>query len=165
MKPLTTTVTLTAANISVPVVALLDSGSAGNFISGTLCRQLNLKISPSPTSYQIHSITGKPLSRRHIRHCVGPLQLSIGILHTEHIHLLVLEESTADVVLGRPWLELHNPNISWRTGEVLKWGDHCFPDCFPALPVPKSPLSKPLLVNATSIESPVEKRSVDVPLD
>ncbi|KAK3563596.1 hypothetical protein QTP86_031829 [Hemibagrus guttatus] len=32
--------------------ALLDSGSAGNFISGTLCRQLRLKITATPKVYQ-----------------------------------------------------------------------------------------------------------------
>ncbi|XP_067230540.1 rhomboid-related protein 3 isoform X1 [Chanodichthys erythropterus] len=165
MKPLTTVVNLTAATASIPVVALLDSGSAGNFISGALCRHLGIKTSPSPISYQVHSITGKPLSRKTIRRVTGPLQLHVGIFHTESIHLLVLEESTADVVLGRPWLELHNPNISWRTGEVLKWGDHCFPGCFPELPIPRSPLSTSLSINATSIESPMEKRSVEVPPD
>ncbi|ROL53865.1 Rab9 effector protein with kelch motifs [Anabarilius grahami] len=65
MKPLTAIVNLTAADISLTVVALLDSGSAGNFISGALCRQLQLKTSPSPTIYQINSITGKPLSHSH----------------------------------------------------------------------------------------------------
>ncbi|XP_048054364.1 uncharacterized protein LOC125273140 [Megalobrama amblycephala] len=62
MKPLTTIVNLTAADTSLTVVVLLDSGSASNFISGALCRQLSLKTSPSPTIYQISSITGKPLS-------------------------------------------------------------------------------------------------------
>ncbi|ROI15675.1 Retrotransposon-derived protein PEG10 [Anabarilius grahami] len=163
MKPLTTVVTLTAVDVSVPVVVLLDSGSAGNFISGSLCRQLKLKTSPSPTIYQFHSITGKPLSRKKISRCVGPLQLRVGILHLEDIHLLVLEDSTADVVLGRPWLEQHSPTISWRTGEILKWGEHCFPGCFSEIPVPKSPRSKDISICTTSIESPIEKRSVDIP--
>ncbi|ROL50210.1 Retrotransposon-derived protein PEG10 [Anabarilius grahami] len=163
MKPLTTFVNLTAADVSIPVVALLDSGSAGNFISGALCRQLKLKTSPSPTIYQIHSITGKPLSRRQVRRCVGPIQLRVGALHLEDIHLLILEESTSDVVLGRPWLEQHNPTISWKTGEILKWGETCFSNCFSELPVPRSPPSKDLSICTTSIESPVEKRSVDIP--
>jgi len=81
----------------------------------------------------------------------------------ENIHSLVLEGSTADVILGRPWLEQHNPIISWKTGEVLKWGDTCFPDCFSALPVPRSPSSNHLPVCTTSIESPIERRSVDIP--
>uniref|UniRef100_A0A9J7XS29 CCHC-type domain-containing protein n=1 Tax=Cyprinus carpio carpio TaxID=630221 RepID=A0A9J7XS29_CYPCA len=146
MKPLTTIVTLTAADISVSVNALLDSGSAGNFISGSLCRQLHLPTTATQSSYQIHSITGRPLSRKWVRRSVGPLQLQIGILHKERIHLLVLEESTADVVLGRPWLEQHNPVLSWKTGEILKWGETCFMDCFPEVPVPSSQLPKPLSV-------------------
>ncbi|ROL50090.1 Retrotransposon-derived protein PEG10 [Anabarilius grahami] len=67
MKPLSTVVNLTAADVSITVVALLDSGSAGNFISGALCRQLRLKTSPSPTVYQINSITGRPLSHKQVR--------------------------------------------------------------------------------------------------
>ncbi|KAK3565306.1 hypothetical protein QTP86_005486 [Hemibagrus guttatus] len=44
--------------------ALLDSGSAWNFISGTLYRQLSLKTTAMPKVYQIHAVTGKPL-RKH----------------------------------------------------------------------------------------------------
>ncbi|ROL42855.1 Retrotransposon-derived protein PEG10 [Anabarilius grahami] len=86
MKPLTTTVTLAAADVSIPVSALLDSGSAGNFISGALCRQLGLKTKNTPSTYQIHSITGKPVSRRHVSRSIGPLQLQVGLLHVEDIH-------------------------------------------------------------------------------
>ncbi|ROL48293.1 Retrotransposon-like protein 1 [Anabarilius grahami] len=94
------------------LVALLDSGSAGNFVSGALCRQLRLKTSPSLTIYQINSITGRPLSRKSVRTVAGPIKLQVGLLHQEELHLLVLEDSTADMVLGRPWLEQHNPTIS-----------------------------------------------------
>ncbi|KAK3520635.1 hypothetical protein QTP70_029419 [Hemibagrus guttatus] len=73
MKPLTTIGKLTAANVSIPVVALLDSGSAGNFISGALCRQLRLKTTATSTAYQIQSITGKPVSQRQdIPACYAP---------------------------------------------------------------------------------------------
>ncbi len=39
MQPLTIMITLIVPNVTIPVHALLDSGSAGNFISGNLCRQ------------------------------------------------------------------------------------------------------------------------------
>ncbi|ROL53441.1 Transposon Tf2-6 polyprotein [Anabarilius grahami] len=162
MKPLSKVVNLTAADVSLTVVALLDSGSAGNFISGALCRQLRLKTSPSPTVYQINSITGRPLSRKHVRRIGGPLKLQVGLLHREDIHLLVLEDSTADVVLGRPWLEQHNPTISWNTGEILKWGETCFSGCISELPEPQIPPSE-LSIGTTSIESPGKKRSIDIP--
>ncbi|KAK3524080.1 hypothetical protein QTP70_018012 [Hemibagrus guttatus] len=69
----------------------------------------------------------------------------------------------ADVILGHPWLEQHNPIISWRTGEILKWGNQCFNDCFPEFPVPSLPSSEEIQVYATSVESPLEKRSTDIP--
>jgi len=81
----------------------------------------------------------------------------------EEIQLLVLEESTSDVILGRPWLEQHNPTISWRTGEILKWGNQCFHGCFPEFPVFSSPSSQEVQVCATTVESPFEKRSTDIP--
>ncbi|ROI96424.1 Retrotransposon-derived protein PEG10 [Anabarilius grahami] len=142
---------------------LIDSGSAGNFISGALCHQLNLKTKNTPTTYQIHSITGRPVSNRRVSRITKPVHLQVGVLHHEDIQLLVLEGSTADVILGRPWLQQHNPILSWNTGEVLKWGETCFPECFFDLPVPKSPHSNVLPVCATSVESPLEKRSVDIP--
>ncbi|KAK3506478.1 hypothetical protein QTP70_001561 [Hemibagrus guttatus] len=70
---------------------------------------------------------------------------------------------TADVILGRPWLEKHNHIISWRTGEILKWGNQCFNDCFPEFPVPSLPKSEEIQVYATSVESPLEKCSTDIP--
>ncbi|KAK3519255.1 hypothetical protein QTP70_023101 [Hemibagrus guttatus] len=163
MKPLTTQGTLTTTHASVSVVALLDSGSAGNFISGILCRQLGFRTKATVTPYQIQSITGKPVSHQQVSRSAGPVLFQVGMLHVEEITLLVLEESMADVILGRPWLEQHNPILSWKTGEVLKWGDTCFLGCFPDLPAPHSPILTPLHVQATSIESPFVNRPLEIP--
>ncbi len=145
------------------LTTLLDSGSVGNFIAGDLCRQLRFPTSITETAYEVQSITGKPLTQRHVRHSVGPLQLQIGQLHQEKLHLLVLEGSTVDIILGRPWLVQHAPHLSWKTGEVLKWGNSCFPHCFPRLPRPLTTVPVQLPIHSTSVESPVEKQSVNVP--
>ncbi|KAK3533096.1 hypothetical protein QTP70_006771 [Hemibagrus guttatus] len=55
---------------------------------------LGLRTKATATPYQIRCIIGKPTT------------------------FLVLEESTADIILGRPWLEQHNPILSWSTGET-----------------------------------------------
>ncbi len=57
----------------------------------------------------------------------------------------------------------HDPHLSWRTGEVLKWDKSCFPHCFPRLPRPLSTVPVQLPVHSTSVESPVEKQSVNIP--
>ncbi|KAK3528500.1 hypothetical protein QTP70_000474 [Hemibagrus guttatus] len=136
------------------------------WVSWELHLRSPLPPAPTPTIttlkiYQIHAVTGKPL--RQVRYSVGPLQLQINVLLMEEIQLLVLEDSTADVILGHPWLEQHNPIISWRTGEILKWGNQCFNDCFPEFPIPSIPKSEKVQVYTTSVESPLEKRSTDIP--
>ncbi len=163
MSPLTLVVTLITPHITLPVHALLDSGSAGSFIYGSLYRQLKIPTVVNPKTYQIQSITGKSLSHHNVRYLAGPITLRVGHLHKENIQLLVLEEANTDIILGCPWFAVHEPQIAWRTGYVLKWGNQCFPDCFPSLPRP-SPPAKPILsLKATSIESPVDQQSVDIP--
>ncbi len=163
MSPLTLVVTLITPHITLPIHALLDSGSAGSFIYGSLCRQLKIPTAVNPKTYQIQSITGKSLSRHNVRYLAGPITLRVGHLHEENIQLLVLEEANTDIILGRPWFAVHEPQIAWRTGDVLKWGNQCFTDCFPSLPRP-SPPAKPIIsLNATSTESPVDQQTVDIP--
>ncbi|KAK3550599.1 hypothetical protein QTP70_000681 [Hemibagrus guttatus] len=160
-KPLSILVSLTTHDSCASATALLDSGSARNFISGALCHQLQLPTATTPKVYQVHVVTGKPL--RQVRHQVGPLHLQIGVMHMEEIFLMVLENSTADVVLGHPWLEQHDPILSWRTGEILRWGHQCFEGCFPERPSPRPSRPHNLQVHTTSMESPLEARSVNIP--
>ncbi|KAK3568650.1 hypothetical protein QTP86_011419 [Hemibagrus guttatus] len=91
------------------------------------------------------------------------METLVGALHTEEIYLLVLEDSTADIVLGHPWLEQHDPILSWKTGEIMKWGEQCFRGCFPNLPIPESPCLHEVPVHATSVESPLETHTMKIP--
>lgn len=75
LSPLTTTVSLITANHVATVIALLDSGSAGNFISGQLCRQLNLQKTSAPTPYKVQSVTGKTLCCSELAACTLSLSL------------------------------------------------------------------------------------------
>ncbi|KAL0150076.1 hypothetical protein M9458_054735, partial [Cirrhinus mrigala] len=134
--------------------------SAGNFISGALCRQLKLRTTITSNKYQIHSITGELLSQRQVQRKCEDITLQLGLFHTENIQLLVLEGTTVDIILGRPWLVKHDPILSWGTGEILRWGKGCFPNCFPDLP---RPIQKPIPVCVTSVESPVANQSVKIP--
>ncbi|KAK3523783.1 hypothetical protein QTP70_010051 [Hemibagrus guttatus] len=77
---------------------------------------------------------------------------------------MVLEDSKADVVLGRPWLEQHDPILLWRTGEVLRWGEHCFEGCLLERPSPRLLPVHEVQLHATSVESPLENRSVEIPV-
>ncbi len=165
MSPLTILVKLITPHISLPVHALLDSGISRELHIWEPLLPAQDPYSGQPKDLQIQSITGKSLSHHNVRYLAGPITLRMGLLHEENIQLLVLEEANTDIILGRPWFAVHEPQIACRTGDVLKWGNQCFPDCFPSLLRP-SPPAKPILsLNATSIESPVDQQSVDIPED
>ena len=68
-----------------------------------------------------------------LRQVTSPVQLEIGLLHREELKFLILEESTVDLIHGRPWLLLHSPTLSWKTGEVTKWGPECSGRCLPVV--------------------------------
>lgn len=76
------------------------------------------------------------------------------------LSLLVLEESRVDIILGHPWVALHQPHIRWSTGSIEQWSDYCFQSCLHALPVlvPKTPI-----LESTTIDSPQSLAQVDLP--
>lgn len=111
---------LLTSHVCVSAQALLNSGSSGNFISTQLLQKLNVRKHRNSQELRIQTIQGKPLGRGRISHVSPTLTLRIGCLHAEDISFLVLEESTAELILGRPWLVQHQPTIDWKSGEVLR---------------------------------------------
>lgn len=91
------------------------------------------------------------------------VHIQLGLLHNEKIDVLVLEGSTANIILGRPWLVRHNPVLSCGMGEILKWGDDCFAECFPSMPTMIQQMSNSTSLWSTSIEIHIEQCSVEIP--
>ncbi len=52
-----------------------------------------------------------------------------GSLHTESIRLFAIESPQKPIILGLPWLELHNPCISWPTRQIVQWSETCRKHC------------------------------------
>ncbi|XDV43397.1 hypothetical protein PO909_011882 [Leuciscus waleckii] len=119
--------------------ALIDSGSASNFISHNLLQRLNVKRKRCPQNLEIHTILGKPLGRGRICQFSPTMTLRIGCLHSEEISFLLLEGSTADIILGRPWMLQHEPQIDWKTE------------------------TSSVALNSTTIESPDSDKKMEIP--
>ncbi len=151
-------------NQSFPAKVLVDSGASGNFISSLFLTQINIPRHQNATHYQITNIQGKPLGKGLVRSRTPEVTLRIGSLHSEYISFLVLEDATVDIILGRPWLALHHPDIHWNSGEVLKWSDYCFKECLTNLPVPPQ-ADTSAFVCSTSIESPIPQHTVQIPTE
>ncbi|KAI2667222.1 Transposon Tf2-11 polyprotein [Labeo rohita] len=154
-------VTLHTSNVSLSVSALVDSGSSGNFISQECLQQLQLTPLPHRHVLTVKTIQGKPLGRGKIRHS-SPITLQIGLFHSEDIRFLVLEDSTASIILGRPWLQQHHPELSWDPCDILHWSDYCNQHCLVKIPRPSA---DHLFLSSTRIESPDQDSAPEVPAE
>ncbi|ROL47027.1 Retrotransposon-derived protein PEG10 [Anabarilius grahami] len=93
-------------NLCIYFNALLDSGSAGNFISGALCRQLQFKTTATPKIYQIHSLRVAEVQLRvaEVQLRVAEVQLRVAEvqLRVAEVQLRVAEVDHHDVGVHGP---------------------------------------------------------------
>lgn len=91
----------------------------------------------------------------------------------ERISLMVLEGSTVDLIIGRPWMSQHDPNINWNSGEILQWSESCFKDCLSSMVKPPArhaclhtAYSSPCVhMNSTSVICPEIESKVEIPAE
>ncbi len=119
-------VELISQNQEIQTTALLDSGAAGNFIDSEFVSQHHLKLTPCTSSL---ALDGRPLGKGKILRLTEPVKLHIGTLHSEEIQFYVIQSPTHPLILGLPWLRTHDPQISWREGQITEWGPACQERC------------------------------------
>lgn len=112
---------------------LIDSGVAGNFIDQNPVHRYNIPVCPLIQPHKIQATDGAPIGKGHISHGTEPLQIST--LHRESIVFYVTVSSRHPIILGLPWLEQHNPCISWTNKQITHWSTltHCLPTSVVAL--------------------------------
>lgn len=66
-------------------------------------------------------------------------------VHHKEIHFLITVSTGQLLVLGLPWLQTHDPVISWKQKDIIKWSHSCQEKCLQVLCT---------LLTSTSIESP-----------
>lgn len=81
-------------------------------------------------------IDGGPISIGSVTLCAKPLLLQVSAAHKAFISFLVTATMNHPIILGVPWMCIHDPQISWQDKEI-KWSEQCFPSClhFPRLTV------------------------------
>ncbi|KAL0183816.1 hypothetical protein M9458_019512, partial [Cirrhinus mrigala] len=134
-----TPVTITLLDKQINTVALIDSGAAGNFMDLDFAKAHGLALKPCTSLLSVAALDGGPLGPGRVRYTTSDLHLTTGILHTETIRFFLIQAPCNPVILGLPWLQQHEPLISWTEGEITQWSDRCFIQCFPTL---KSRVSK-----------------------
>lgn len=114
LSSLSTAVLFLSHSVSFMVDALVDSSSAGNFISQAFCQKLRLWAIHCSTAHPIHSV----VVSGYITHQTKPVNLQAGTCHSDCLPLLILKGSMLNVILRQPWLVQHSLVVDWISGEI-----------------------------------------------
>lgn len=147
-------VSIEVSNKEHYVSALVDSGAAVNLIHEDLVQELKIPTLPCIPSINITAVDNKPIGQG-ISQQTFPITLKVGLFHTEKISFYVISSPKNQIILGHPWLAIHDPSISWNQGEITKWSLHCQEHFF------NSKITFPCLT--TSVESPDTSTKTVIP--
>ena len=146
--------TLSWQNRSLPLSALVDSGADESFLDRRVARQLGVDLIPLDVPMEVSALNGLHLDR--IEHKTAPMSLLLSGNHQEKISFHLIDSPQTPVVLGHPWLRLHNPSLEWVSGRITAWSTHCLLNCLRSASAP------------TAVSPPTVPESPDltlVPLD
>ena len=117
---------------SKTVGALVDSGSDCNLLDWEVARSLGIRAVPLTNPLRAVSLESTPLSK--ITHISEPVRFIVSGNHTESLRFHLFDAPHNPVVLGKAWLSLHDPHISFRSGKIKAWGVDCHANCLRSAP-------------------------------
>ncbi|KAK3550601.1 hypothetical protein QTP70_000678 [Hemibagrus guttatus] len=85
------------------------------------------------------AMDNRPIGKGYFTHQTIPFTLQVGLFHFEELSFFMISSPANPIILGFPWLQLHNPHMSWREGEITRWSPYCQNHCLkntPALSCP-----------------------------
>lgn len=107
---------------------MLDSGATGKgFIDESFAQSNKLTLYKLRNRRRLNVVDGRPSSAGDITH-VAKLDMEIKG-HKEKMLFYVTKLGRYDVILGKPWLTDHNPNVNWSANMVTFNSDHCRKYC------------------------------------
>ena len=122
-------VSITSPTASLSQEVLVDSGFDANLMDTGLARRLGLEVRLLSEPLEASALDGRLLSR--VTHHTFPVQLTFPDHHTETICFHLFQSLQHPLILGHPWLTLHNPHMDWASGTVIAWTKECSGRCFP----------------------------------
>jgi len=100
----------------ITVEALLDSGATGLVMSSEFARKKGFKLKKLERLMQVRNVDGS-FNRE------GPIENTVEVNvyykgYVERTEINIIGGQKWGVILGMPWLECHNLEIDWKTGEI-----------------------------------------------
>lgn len=120
-------------NQTIDQGVLIDSGADESLIDWGLVKQLKIKTVPLSHPVSASALDGRLLFT--VTHCTEPIRITINKDHTESMQFHIFESTQHPIILGFPWLKIHNPHIDWPSGKVKEWGEDCKGRCKLSQPV------------------------------
>ncbi|CAJ0934142.1 unnamed protein product [Ranitomeya imitator] len=114
-------VTLICSLSSYSVMAFVDSGAALNLMDLEFARRCGFFLEPLQYPIPLRGIDATPLAKNKPQYWTQ-LTICMAPAHQEDIRFLVLHNLHDVVVLGLPWLQVHNPVLDWKSMSVSSWG-------------------------------------------
>jgi len=109
----------------ITVKALLDSGAMGMFIDQKMVEKYGFRLQKLKRLIMVRNVNGTNNSTGAIIYQVEANVYYKGYI--ERMRIDVYNLGKTDVILGMSWLQAHNPEINWKTGEVKMM--RCLPLC------------------------------------
>ncbi len=139
----------------IETMALIYSGAAGNLIDADFAKSHDLPRIPCKSPLAVAALDGRLLGARQVQHTTNDICLTTGVMHSEILHFFIIQAPNNPVVLGLPWLQLHEPQISWTEGQITHWSAKYFTQCLQIMepPLVEAVTVKMDLLQSTSIPS------------
>jgi hypothetical protein len=105
----------------IDVSALQDSGAEANLIHWKTVQRLRLPLIPLDRPVPVTNVDLTPNRQVPL---TAYTQFTLRLpsegdaYHEEHISLYITDTGPHDIILGTPWLKLHNPSIDWHNNTV-----------------------------------------------
>jgi hypothetical protein len=109
---------------------MIDSGATGNFIDTQVATDHGFKVLAKRRPYSLFTVDGDTIgsNKGRVTHETDSLLMTMLRGHTEEIQLDLVAMGTHSVILGMPWLKLHNPQIDWWKGRITMSQCQCGSD-------------------------------------
>ncbi|KAK3530126.1 hypothetical protein QTP86_014792, partial [Hemibagrus guttatus] len=114
-----------------------------------------IPIFPCVPALRITAIDSQPIGEGYLRHQTELLDFQVGLFHYEQLAFYVTSSPANPMILGFPWLRRHDPHISWRSGELVRWSTTCLRGCL------QDPVARPC--RTSQVQRPLEAAGGHLP--
>jgi hypothetical protein len=116
-KHLVITCSLTVNNQEIPTYALIDCGATGiAFMDQDFARHHQIPLQELKEKKQVEVIDGRPIESRDITH-IAKVGMKIQE-HKEQLSMFITKLGHYPIVLGIPWLRLHDVAVRFASNTV-----------------------------------------------